>query len=107
MELFSGGSGSKGGSLYISATKENELSKATLQIIQNAKARSKKGTSQNESRNAIAVSGASKSMNQSMGQSVMFSTFKKKATLKDSLLSKSNKPSLLPPVVPSSTKSAL
>jgi hypothetical protein len=31
MELFSGGSGSQGeSSLYISATKENELSKATL-----------------------------------------------------------------------------
>jgi hypothetical protein len=38
MELFSGGS-SKGGdsSVYISATKENELAKATLQILHAAK----------------------------------------------------------------------
>jgi|LauGreDrversion4_2_1035121.scaffolds.fasta_scaffold45259_2 hypothetical protein len=43
MELFSGG-GSQGGdsSLYISATKENELAKATLNILLAAKARSKK-----------------------------------------------------------------
>jgi hypothetical protein len=68
MELFSGGS-SKGGdsSVYISATKENELAKATLQILHAAKQRSKK-----------TYSNGNKSLNQSQASSVVNTSLKKR-----------------------------
>jgi virulence-associated protein VapD len=70
MELFSGGS-SKGGdsSVYISATKENELAKATLQILHAAKQRSKK-----------TYSNGNKSLNQSQASSVVNTSLKKRPT---------------------------
>jgi len=69
MELFSGGS-SKGGdsSVYISATKENELAKATLQILHAAKQRSKKS-----------YSNGNKSLNQSQSSSMINNSMKRKA----------------------------
>lgn len=68
MELFSGGS-SKGGdsSVYISATKENELAKATLQILHAAKQRSKKS-----------YSNGNKSLNHSQSSSMANISMKKK-----------------------------
>ena len=68
MELFSGGAGQGGGdsSMYISATKENELAKATLQILHAAKQRSKKS-----------YVSANKSMNQSNASSMNNSVKKK------------------------------
>jgi hypothetical protein len=60
MELFSGGAGQGGdSSLYISATKENELAKATLMILHSAKQRSKKSYS----------SGVGNSTNKTLNQS--------------------------------------
>jgi len=45
MELFSGGSSQGDSSVYISATKENELARATMMILYAAKQRSKKSYS--------------------------------------------------------------
>jgi hypothetical protein len=96
MELFSGGS-SKGGdsSVYISATKENELAKATLQILHAAKQRSKK-----------TYSNGNKSLNQSQASSVANGSMRKKPLTgkKQSLGTNKQKPGLLPPVVPQSAK---
>lgn len=94
MELFSGGS-SKGGdsSVYISATKENELAKATLQILHAAKQRSKKS-----------YSNGNKSLNQSQSSSMINNSMKRK-TKKSNLIPQSKpKHGLLPPVVPNSAK---
>lgn len=97
MELFSGGS-SKGGdtSVYISATKENELAKATLQILHAAKQRSKK-----------TYSNGNKSLNQSQASSVVNASMKKKQAGKKPSTGNNatgthpkQKGGLLPPVVP-------
>ena len=87
MELFGGGGDS---SLYISATKENELARATFQILHAAKQRSKK---------SYATAG-NKSLNQSGTSSA---SLKKKGRKSNHNLSK-NKSGLLPPVVPHSAK---
>lgn len=98
MELFSGGSSQGDSSVYISATKENELAKATLMILHAAKQRSKKSYS----------NGNKTSLNQSQGtqnSSTLNSSMKKKS--KKSLGNTSvNKPKvgMLPPVVPQSAK---
>jgi hypothetical protein len=96
MELFSGGS-SKGGdsSVYISATKENELAKATLQILHAAKQRSKK-----------TYSNGNKSLNQSQASSVVNGSMRRKPMTgkKQSLGTNKQKSGLLPPVVPQSAK---
>ena len=96
MELFSGGS-SKGGdsSVYISATKENELAKATLQILHAAKQRSKK-----------TYSNGNKSLNQSQASSVVNASLRRKPLTgkKQSQGANKQKSGLLPPVVPQSAK---
>jgi hypothetical protein len=93
MELFSGGS-SKGGdsSVYISATKENELAKATLQILHAAKQRSKKS-----------YSNGNKSLNHSQSSSMANISMKKKKA-KVSIGPSQKKHGMLPPVVPQSAK---
>ena len=74
MELFSGGSSQGGDSnLYISATKENELAKATLAILYAAKQRSKKSFSTGGGHNSY-----NKSLNQSHASSMMNNSLKKK-----------------------------
>lgn len=94
MELFSGGS-SKGGdsSIYISATKENELAKATLQILHAAKQRSKKS-----------YSNGNKSLNHSQSSSMANMSMKKKKAPKVSVGPSQKKHGMLPPVVPQSAK---
>lgn len=91
MELFSGGAGQGGdSSLYISATKENELAKATLNILLAAKARSKKSSATGAVPKNLSQSHASSALNKSMKKS------------RKSLASKS-KISTLPPVNPTKT----
>ena len=93
MELFSSGAGQGGdSSLYISATKENELAKATLNILLAAKARSKKSGATGAVPKNLSRSHASSALDKSMKRS------------RKSIASKS-KISTLPPVNPQSTKS--
>ena len=100
MELFSGGN-SQGGdsSMYISATKENELAKATLQILHAAKQRSKKSYATGNLTN--------KSLNHSHASSTMNTSLKKKGGRKSgggNSTSKAHKQGMLPPVAPQSVK---
>ena len=85
--------------MYISATKENELAKATLQILHAAKQRSKKSYATGNLTN--------KSLNHSHASSTMNTSLKKKGGRKSgggNSTSKAHKQGMLPPVAPQSVK---
>ncbi|TNV70960.1 hypothetical protein FGO68_gene14738 [Halteria grandinella] len=104
MDLFSGGSSQGADSnLYISATKENDLARATLAILHAAKQRSKKSYATGNGNN---TSAANKSLNQSHASSSALNPTLKKLNRKSGGLNVSKIPKIgmLPPVVPQSAK---
>ncbi|TNV74063.1 hypothetical protein FGO68_gene13217 [Halteria grandinella] len=104
MDLFSGGSSQGADSnLYISATKENDLARATLAILHAAKQRSKKSYATGNGNNTTA---ANKSLNQSHASSSALNPTLKKLNRKSGGLNVSKIPKIgmLPPVVPQSAK---
>ena len=94
MELFSSTGGDS--NMYISATKENELAKATLMILHAAKQRSKKS-----------YANTNKTLNQSQNSSNFNNTSLKKKGGKKSINNTTlgkHKTGMLPPVAPMSAK---